>query len=125
MCGVPANTVYTVEPVLKGHPIGQKNVVSQVEDRGVFGDSLTFIEIYDFLPQTCGPSRQVVPQGSDLKTGLAVQVEHHITCNTQFFGMHMTYRVKAIVFYLPNCILSTNEIRHILFIYTGSYSFSF
>ncbi len=45
-----------MEPVLKDHLNGHKNVVSK---QVVFGDRVT-IEMWDILPGICGPSRQVV-----------------------------------------------------------------
>ncbi len=48
----------TIEPVLKDYPIGHKNVVSQ--DRWVLGDGFIYIEMWDFLSKSGGPSRQVV-----------------------------------------------------------------
>ncbi len=48
----------TVGPVLKGHPIGHKNMVSQDRWSLVTGSYCT--EMQDSLPGARGPSRQVV-----------------------------------------------------------------
>ncbi len=55
--------VYTVEPVLKDHPVGHKYGLSR---RVVFDGRFIYIEMWDCLPKTDGPSRQVVSHGKGL-----------------------------------------------------------
>ena len=63
--------MYTVEPVLKGHPISLENVVFQ--DRWSLVTGSIVLKIYD-LPEKSGLSRQVVSHGS----GLSRQVPLYI-----------------------------------------------
>ncbi len=62
-----------VETLSKDHPIGHKNMVFL---EVVFGDRFSCTEIWDLFPGVCGPSRQVVSQGS----GLSRQVSLYLWC---------------------------------------------
>ncbi len=53
-----------VEPLLKDHAIGHENVVSQ--DRRSMVTGFIYNEMWDLLPETNCPSRQVVSHGSGL-----------------------------------------------------------
>ena len=68
----------TVEPVLKDHPIGRKNVVCQ--DKWSLVTGSVILKCRSFCQKMCGLLRQVIPHASGLSRQVSLSPFFTLAC---------------------------------------------